>query len=66
IEGFKYHEIAEVLDIPIGTVMSRISRGRRMLAGVITERGRSWALGASEIGRPSVRDAGRTRRGVGE
>jgi RNA polymerase sigma-70 factor (ECF subfamily) len=31
VEEFSYAEIAEMLDIPLGTVMSRISRGRRML-----------------------------------
>jgi RNA polymerase sigma-70 factor (ECF subfamily) len=31
IEEMKYREIATVLDIPIGTVMSRIARGRRVL-----------------------------------
>ena len=31
VEEFTYAEIAKMLDIPIGTVMSRISRGRRML-----------------------------------
>lgn len=38
VEEFSYAEIAEMLAVPVGTVMSRISRGRRMLFEALTAR----------------------------
>jgi RNA polymerase sigma-70 factor (ECF subfamily) len=36
VEEFSYAEIAKMLDVPVGTVMSRISRGRRILFDRLT------------------------------
>ena len=41
LEGFSYKETAEILDVPVGTVMSRLYRGRRQLEKTLLEYARN-------------------------
>ena len=42
LEGFSYKDIANILEVPVGTVMSRLYRGRRMLERSLLKYGRRY------------------------
>jgi RNA polymerase sigma-70 factor (ECF subfamily) len=44
VEGFSYAEIAEIMDTPIGTVMSRLHRGRSRLQAALYRYARDRGL----------------------
>jgi RNA polymerase sigma-70 factor (ECF subfamily) len=45
VEEFSYKEASDILTIPIGTVMSRLSRGRKILREELAEVARSYGIG---------------------
>ncbi len=53
VEGFSYKEIADILDIPIGTVMSRLHRGRKALQKTLHDFGMQRGLVAPAVEAPS-------------
>ena len=61
VEGFSYQEIADIMKTPVGTVMSRLHRGRRMLRESLSEYARERGISAVNADRtaatPSARSA---------
>jgi RNA polymerase sigma-70 factor, ECF subfamily len=53
VEGFAYKEIAEIMDTPIGTVMSRLHRGRRQLQAKLADYAKDRGLVSSGSGSES-------------
>jgi RNA polymerase sigma-70 factor (ECF subfamily) len=54
VEGFSYKEIAEILEIPIGTVMSRLHRGRKAMQRELYEFAVNRGLTAPETTGPAA------------
>ena len=50
VEGFSYKEIADITDVPIGTVMSRLHRGRKALQKALAQYGLERGLVQSKPG----------------
>ena len=48
VEGFSYKEIAEIMGPPIGTVMSRLNRGRTQLRGLLADYARDRGVKRAE------------------
>lgn len=48
VEGFSYKEISALLDVPIGTVMSRLHRGRKVLRGELAVYARNYGIETEE------------------
>ncbi|MCG3163381.1 MAG: ECF RNA polymerase sigma factor SigR [Acidobacteria bacterium] len=44
VQEFSYKEVAETLDIPIGTVMSRLNRGRKLLRSTLSDLAASYGF----------------------
>ena len=57
VEEFSYREIAEILGVPLGTVMSRLSRGRKLLREMLSGVAAGYGIGVIPARSRSMRTA---------
>ncbi|MEZ5346002.1 MAG: sigma-70 family RNA polymerase sigma factor [Pyrinomonadaceae bacterium] len=57
VEGFSYKEISSIVDVPMGTVMSRLHRGRKVLRGSLAVFARNYGI-ADDESEQKVREGG--------
>jgi RNA polymerase sigma-70 factor (ECF subfamily) len=57
IEDMTYKEIAQALDVPVGTVMSRLHRGRKLMRAALASYANSRGIGGQKTDKPSASSA---------
>jgi RNA polymerase sigma-70 factor, ECF subfamily len=53
VEGYSYQEVADIMKTPVGTVMSRLHRGRRLLRDLLADYARERGINPAVTGMPS-------------
>jgi RNA polymerase sigma-70 factor (ECF subfamily) len=62
VEGFSYQEIADIMKTPVGTVMSRLHRGRKMLRELLADYAKDRGIAATTGRAAQTRNVSRSTR----
>jgi RNA polymerase sigma-70 factor (ECF subfamily) len=62
VEGFSYQEIADIMKTPVGTVMSRLHRGRRMLRELLSDYARDRGIVVPETSASGAKSLSRSTK----